>query len=120
MQKPRILLIDDSELILEGLKLHLGSKFDVVTVSDPTTALMELRETRFDLILTDLIMPAINGISLISSLRQQHPGTPIIAMTGWGKPPQEYDLKADTVLLKPFDLDELDQTIGSLLISKPV
>jgi DNA-binding response OmpR family regulator len=74
----------------------------------------------FDLIITDLVLPATSGIVLISSIRQQHPETPIIAMTGWGKPPQGNELKADTVLVKPFGLEELDQSISELLVSKLV
>src|SRR5512147_426044 len=117
-RKPRILLIDDSELIREGLRLYLGSKFDVVTVSNASDALMQLGKIKFDLILTDLLMSAASGFGLISTLRQQHPGTPIIAMSGWGKPAEGDALKADTFLVKPFDLEVLDRSMSELLGQK--
>ena len=111
----RILLIDENELILEGLKLHLSPRFVVITASDPYSALMEMGETKIDLILIDLIMPAISGFSLIASLRLQHPGTPIIAMSGWGKPVPPNALNVAKVLLKPFDLEELDRSLDEVL-----
>ena len=117
-RKCKILIIDDNELILEGLKLYLAPKFDVVTVSDPSAVFMDLGKIRFDLILTDLSMPAVNGFGLLSALRQHHPGTPIIAMSGWGNPPQDHKLKADALLLKPFDLDELDRSLSELLVHR--
>jgi len=68
-----------------------------------------------------LLLPAltlISGIGLISLLKEQSPGTPIIAMTGWGKEPGELatEVKADTILMKPFDLEELDQSMDKLLV----
>ena len=78
----------------------------------------EEKENRPDLVITDLVMPLISGIGLISLLKEQSPGTPIIAMTGWGKEPGELatEVKADTILMKPFDLEELDQSMDKLLV----
>jgi len=119
-QKLPILLIDDSEATLEGLKSYLSKKSEVVTAYNGFDALREFDGKAFDLIITDLIMPVVSGFGLISSLRQQHPRTPIIAMTGWGHPPRVEELKSDTLLLKPFDLEELDRCMDKLLISKPL
>jgi len=70
------------------------------------------------LILTDLITPALSEFSLVSSLRRQHPGTPIIAMTGWGNTTQNHTCTADALLLKPFDLEELDRSLTELLVHR--
>ena len=73
-----------------------------------------------DLVITDLVMPGISGLGVISLLKQQFPLIPIIAMTGWGKHPSELatEAKADTVLMKPFDLEDLDQSVSKLLTGK--
>ena len=70
------------------------------------------------LVITDFAMPLVSGIGLISLLKKQSPETPIIAMTGWGKHPQELatEVDADTILMKPFDLEELDQSMDKLLV----
>jgi DNA-binding response OmpR family regulator len=113
--KKRILIVDDSELILEGLRLYLEPKFEVLIASDGFIALKEFADISVDLIITDYLMPAGSGFGLISSLRQQHPKTPIIAMTGWGKPVLRENLKAISILLKPFDLEELDNCMDELM-----
>ena len=118
--RPRILLIDDSESTVEGLRNYLLPRFDVVTACNGLEGLriFEENEKRPDLVITDLVMPLVSGIGLISLLKKQSPQTPIIAMTGWGKEPSELatEVKADTILMKPFDLEELDQSMDKLLV----
>ena len=116
-RKPRVLLIDDSKLILQRLELYLSSKFDVVTVAHPSDAIMEYGSFKFDLIITDLPNPE-SGYKWVSLLRQQHSGTPILAMNGWGKLPNGNELNADSVLLKPFDLEELNRCLDQLLVHR--
>ena len=119
-QKPRILLIDDSEATVEGLRNYLIPRFDVVTACNGLVGLkvFEEKENRPDLVITDLVMPLVSGIGLISLLKNKSPGTPIIAMTGWGQDPSELAtvVKADMILMKPFDLEELDKSLNSLLV----
>ncbi len=80
----------------------------------------EKNEKRPDLGITDLGMPLVSGIGLISLLKKQSLQTPIIALTGWGKHPQELstEVNADTTLMKPFDLDEMDQDMDKLLVKR--
>jgi DNA-binding response OmpR family regulator len=77
-------------------------------------------EKRPDLVITDLVMPWISGVGLISLLKKRSPGTPIIAMTGWGKEPSELatEANADKILMKPFALEELDKSLNSLLVKR--
>jgi DNA-binding response OmpR family regulator len=119
-EKPRVLLIDDSEATVEGLGSYLSPRFDVVTAFDGLSALNELGAKPFDLVIADLILPVVSGLRLISFLRQTSPQTPIIAMTGWGKYPSELatESKADVVLIKPFELEELDRSVSKLLPGK--
>jgi len=121
-QKLRILLVDDSEVTVEGLKTFLDQKYEVFTASNGLEALKEFgeNEKHLDLVITDLVMPLISGVGVISFLKKQSPQTPILAMTGWGKHPSELatEAKADKILMKPFDLEDLDRSVSKLLSAK--
>jgi DNA-binding response OmpR family regulator len=121
-QKPRVLLIDDSEATVEGLKSFLDQKYEVCTACDGLEGLklFDANEWQPDLVITDLIMPGISGVGVISLLKKQSPQTPIIAMTGWGKHPRELatEAKADMVLMKPFELEDLDKSVSKMLAGK--
>ena len=80
--------------------------------------ILENDQETFDLILTDLVMPNIGGVAIISIVKQKHPDIPVIAMTGWGDEPEVLasEAQADMVLGKPFKLDELDISIKQLIL----
>ena len=73
-----------------------------------------------NLVLTDLVMPEISGIGVISVIKKRSSDLPIIAMTGWGEHPSALarDAKADLVLNKPFELEDLDRHVAELLARK--
>jgi DNA-binding response OmpR family regulator len=122
-QSLKILIIDDEEPILSNLCYFLNEKgYDVTSVSDGLKALKLFKEdpNGFDLIITDIVMPKLSGMSLISIIKKKSPNTPIIAITGWGEYPEALALEsqADKVFSKPFELSELDKTINELISSK--
>lgn len=121
-QKPRILLVDDSEITVEGLKSFLDQKYEVSTACNGLEGLkvFEENEKQPDLVITDLVMPLISGYGLIPLLKEKSPKTPIIAMTGLGQHPRQLatEAKADMVLTKPFDLEDLDRSLSRLLSVK--
>ena len=121
-QKPRVLLVDDSETTVEGLKSFLDQKYEVSTACNGLEGLRlpEKNEQQPDLVITDLVMPLISGVGLISLLKKQSPEIPIIAMTGWGKEPSELakEAKADKILVKPFELEDLGKSVSKLLKGK--
>jgi DNA-binding response OmpR family regulator len=119
-QPLRILIIDDEEHVLENLCYFLKYKnYDVTSASDGLQGLklFENDQQGFDLIITDIVMPQISGISLISIIKKKFPDTPVIAITGWGEYPEAFALEsqADKVLSKPFGLSELDKAINELI-----
>ena len=122
-QSLKLLIIDDEEHVLANLCHFLtDKKYDVVSASDGLEGLklFENDQQRFDLVITDIVMPKISGIGLISILKKKFPDTPIIAITGWGEYPEAFatESQADKVFSKPFGLTELDDAINELISSK--
>ena len=116
----KLLVIDDNKEILTALNDFLSKKnYDVVSASDGLDGLklLETEKQGFDLVITDLIMPNISGVGLISIIKKKFPDIPVIAITGWGEHPEALatEAQADRVLEKPFDLSELDTLIRELL-----
>jgi DNA-binding response OmpR family regulator len=116
----KLLIIDDNKEILTALNEYLSKKkYDVVSASDGLDGLklLETEKQGFDLVITDLIMPNISGVGLISIIKKKFPDIPVIAITGWGEHPEALatEAQADRVLEKPFDLSELDTLIKELL-----
>ena len=121
MDKPyKLLIIDDNEEILNALyDFFSKKKYEVVSASDGLDGLklLETEKKGFDLIITDLVMPNISGVGLISIIKKKYPDMPVIAITGWGEHPEALatEAQADRVLEKPFELSELDTLIRELL-----
>ena len=121
MKKPlTLLIIDDSEEILTALtNFFTQKKYRVVSAANGLDGLkhIESREVNFDLIITDLVLPNISGVAIISIAKQKYPDTPVIAITGWGEHPESLakEAHADVVLEKPFKLPELEQLVKKLL-----
>ena len=121
MDKPyKLLIIDDNKEILNALYDFFSKrKYDVVSASDGLDGLklIETEKQGFDLVITDLVMPNISGVGLISIIKKKFPDTPVIAITGWGEHPEALatEAQADRILEKPFELSELDTLIRELL-----
>jgi len=116
----KILLVDDDEVILKTISEYLKQKnFNVVAVDNGLDALkiFETENGNFDLLVTDLIMPSIGGVAIISIIKKRYPKIPIIAITGWGEHPETLakEVEADFVLEKPFKLDKINKIIENLL-----
>ncbi len=117
-----ILLVDDDDLLAEMLLKslrHYG--YAVIRARNGTEALELYQPQKVDLVLTDLIMPDMEGVELIVALRKLNPGVKAIAMSGGGRNQPEAYLKiakhvgAVKTLAKPFDLDELQVALKECL-----
>ena len=118
----RLLIIDDNIEILDTLCDFLRKKnYDVASASNGLEGLklIENEKQGFDLVITDLIMPDISGVALISIIKKKYPTTRVIAITGWGEHPETLatEAEADHVLEKPFELSDLERLIKRLLSS---
>ncbi len=114
-----ILVIDDDPLILEVVKEILElDDYEVETALSGAEGIEKHRKNQADLVITDLIMPHKDGISVISELKSEFPGLRIIAMTG--TPKVETVAKAvradvNRVIAKPFDQEELLEAVAQLI-----
>jgi DNA-binding response OmpR family regulator len=121
MKKPiNILIIDDAEEVLNSLKRFFSKQnYNVTVAGNGLEGLkhLETEDARFDLIITDLVMPSISGVAIISIAKKKLPDTPIIAITGWGEHPEALakEANADIVLEKPFKLPDLEKHVKELL-----
>lgn len=116
----RLLIVDDNEDILSTFYEFFNSMgYEVKTAGDGLTALKLLRDKvcYFDCLITDLIMPNISGIGLISIVKKEYPHLKIIAMTGYGDQPGALasEAQADIVLFKPIDLFKIEAQVSRLL-----
>jgi DNA-binding NtrC family response regulator len=118
----KLLVIDDNKEILDALYAFLHKKkYNVFSASNGLEGLklIENEKQGFDLVITDLIMPDISGVALISIIKKKYPDTRVIAITGWGEHPEALatEAEADYVLEKPFELGDLEKLIKKLLPS---
>jgi len=120
--KPKILVIDDSKETVAGLQSFFTSKYQVLTAENGLDGLKHFEEddNGIDLVITDLVMPDISGVGVISIVKKKYPGIPVIAITGWGEHPEALatEADADLVLEKPFELAELDKHVTHMLARK--
>jgi DNA-binding NtrC family response regulator len=121
-KKYRLLIIDDSEETVAGLKHFFSKSYEVYTAADGMEGLklFETEEKGFDLVITDLVMPYISGVGVISIIKKKYSGTPVIAITGWGEHPGALatEAHANVVLEKPIELPELEKLVEDLLAEK--
>lgn len=118
---PLVLLIDDDAILLESMAdLLMLSDFQVLTAQNGVEALTVLKEQQPDCIVTDVMMPEMNGFEFINEVRKSEPWAeiPIILITAYDR--ASYDRvhlasPPNAVLSKPFDVDELVEAIQEQL-----
>lgn len=117
----KIIVADDDEVLLKLICNYLGkSGYDATPAEDGSVALRMLQNIEFDLLITDIFMPNIEGMELIRRLRKLKPAMPIIAISGNRKLSDQYldmskKLGADIVVPKPIDFDSLLSAVGELI-----
>ncbi|HVZ75534.1 MAG TPA: sigma-54 dependent transcriptional regulator [Polyangia bacterium] len=117
----KILLCDDEDTLLRSLGRILRAVGHEVVATDGPGGLTRLRQEAFDLVLTDIRMPGVNGFELLNAARTLAPGTPVIAMSGSAEIPDAVKAMhggARDFLIKPFDMQTLEEAVASVL--KPV
>ncbi len=116
---PRLLLVEDDLGIAEAIRLNLAHEgFEVKAVGDGAQALELALVGGFDLVVLDVMLPGLDGVTFCERLRVADPDTPILFLSALGATEDRVrGLKAggDDYLAKPFDLRELLLRIDALL-----
>ncbi len=118
-----ILLVEDEDLLRNGvqemLELH---DFHVIGAGDGLEALEWLEEAHVDLVITDLVMPHMDGVDFVRRLREKRPSLPVIVVSGSSKSVMDrYGIHtldipgANASLSKPFKSADLIQQVQRLL-----
>lgn len=113
----QVLVVDDEPLIRWSVSQSLADLgFDVSDAPDAATALKMVTTSplAFGIVVLDLRLPDMNDLSLLGTLRQLLPSARLILMTAFGTPELMADARAlgATVLLKPFELEELNRVVN--------
>ena len=120
---PRILVIDDDTAVRTTVRLLLErAGYEIVEAADGKEASRML--DGLDLVITDLLMPEVDGVDLIALIRREGHKVPVIAMSGGGKVDSKSYLEvaralgAYATIAKPFDLEHLLETVRDALASR--
>jgi DNA-binding response OmpR family regulator len=115
----KILVVDDEPVLLEQLRETLiNQRYNVDTADDGESALDKIFDNLYDLIILDIMLPKVDGLSILKEIRKAKIKTPVLMLTSKGTVEdkiQGLDYGADDYLAKPFAIAELMARIRSLL-----
>lgn len=117
---PTILAVDDETAILD-LCARALKNYTVLKAADGKQALDVLAKHHVDIVLTDVMMPVMNGLDLLEEIRKKDPGQLVVIMTGFGEKDiilRALKAKADDFIHKPLNLLQLKATIENVLEKK--
>ncbi|MBL7737515.1 MAG: response regulator transcription factor [Chitinophagaceae bacterium] len=118
-QKLSILLVEDEENLHEALKLNLELEgYEISSAFDGTEAIKKIEEEYFDLIILDVMLPGLDGISVTENIRIQNNEVPILILSAKNSSSDRVlGLKkgADDYMVKPFNLEELLLRVHKLI-----
>ena len=114
-----ILVVDDDDVIRDTLCELLSQDYSCHTADTAEAALAKLEAQSFDVVLTDISMPGLNGMELLDRVLQSYPDTAVIMISGLSNEEQAQNLLARGAfdyLLKPFRLEVVEESVKRALI----
>lgn len=115
-QPMTILVIDDDERVRTLLRnILLFGGYRVIEASDGESGMRHLEEGGFDMVLTDLGMPGMNGWEVTKLIKTRIPQLPVALITGWGTNLDEKKIKesgVDWIIGKPFQVNEILEAVN--------
>ena len=122
MERPSILVVDDELLIRDLLyDFFSGQGWDISVAENGERALDILRGRKVDLVLTDIKMPEMDGLTLTSRVHETYPGIPVVVMTGYpsvDSAVQALRSKVADYIIKPFNINQLHKVVTEKLKEK--
>jgi DNA-binding NtrC family response regulator len=116
--KPRILIVDDEARMQRLFEINLGPKYEVMTAGDGEQALEVVKSGDVTLLVTDLKMPGMNGMTLLQEAHRIYPDLPVVIMTAYGTVEgavQAMKEGAVDYILKPIKMEEMELLIEKTL-----
>ncbi len=113
-----ILIVDDDDAVRDVLYDLFSDEHLCHAAATAEQALSFLREQTYDVVMTDISMPGLSGVELLSILRREQPDTPVVVISGIGDRTHAEGLTrlgAFDFILKPFRLEAVEQSIGRAL-----
>lgn len=118
-QTPRVLIVDDDPAILDLLKTLISDfGYECSLAHDGQEAIQSLQRERFDIVLTDMVMPHLDGMELLRYIREHYPRTDVIVVTGHAVNftfTSVIKAGAMDFITKPFNGDELEAKLDRVL-----
>jgi len=121
MSKKRVLIVDDAKdilfLVTRSVR-QLGPDYQVSTAMDGLEALEQIRQTKFDLVITDYMMPGMTGLELAEEVRRHSPDTQVILMSAYdtsGLRSQVEKMQLSGYVGKPFSVPQIVQAVQQLV-----
>ena len=117
--KKKLLIVDDNEDILEILRTFLQmERYAVLTATTAETGLESLANNAVNAVISDIILPEMNGVEFMKTVKKYNPRMPVIMITGYSgryTPTDILAAGADGYFIKPFKNRELAQTLKEIL-----
>jgi two-component system, NtrC family, response regulator AtoC len=117
----KVLLVDDEEVFVEQLKealLHAHPSFEINTACDGIEALDKMSLESFDIVITDMRMPRMDGMALLKKINEKHSGTYVVVVTAFGNVSLAVEAMrygAYDFLEKPFNMDTLEIALTKII-----
>jgi CheY-like chemotaxis protein len=118
----KILIVEDDEILRNMLSETMSSlDYFAIGVEDGETALSQMKTQDFDLVISDIRMPQMDGVTLLKKIKEIAPKLPVVLITGF---PSTYPVQralqegADGYLAKPFRIEKMDELLRDLLYEK--
>ncbi|MBK7141015.1 MAG: response regulator [bacterium] len=118
-QQPSLLVVDDELLIRDLLyDFFTGQGWSIAVAENGEKALQVMKNRSIDVVLTDVRMPEMDGMTLVGELRQHHPEIPVVIMTGFPSVDSAVGALRNRVydyVIKPFNINQLCKTLEAAL-----
>lgn len=118
-QQPSLLVVDDELLIRDLLyDFFTGQGWTIAVAENGEKALQVLKSRTVDVVLTDVRMPEMDGMTLVKELKQHHPDLPVVVMTGFPSVDTAVGALRSRVydyVIKPFNINQLFKTLEAAL-----
>lgn len=117
----RVLVVDDEQLVRElTVQVLERAGYDVVSVGSARDALeLVSNDAPLDLVVSDVVMPELSGVDLLTEIRASRPELPIVLMTGGSPEPERtakaLELGASAIVYKPYTHAELRDAVANAL-----